>query len=133
MKGGLASISSMAGHGGDIAFGLAGGRAIEVETKMGILDFPVEQRSLGGVGLARSRLGAGYFATRPRRSKHSRRSQKRARLIQQGLTLSERSEDWRYALVQGCSRGHRTGVTWESGLGVRRGPRSHLANFELEN
>src|SRR5687767_15394872 len=74
---GVDEPSAMAGDGGDAPIGLAGGRAIQEMAPLGLLVFPAQQRSLGGLGMVRQRLGAHSSAIWPRRLEHPRRSKER--------------------------------------------------------
>src|SRR3954471_11847070 len=73
---GLVAISPMAGHGCDPSFRVAGRGTVKIETAVGVLDFPAKQPPLGGLGLARPRLGLDRIAVRPRSPQYPRSREK---------------------------------------------------------
>ena len=65
-------MDSVAGHGSHRDSGVDGWLAEKVQTQLGILVVPVEQRALDRVGLARQRVRPHRSPDRPCVSKHPR-------------------------------------------------------------
>ena len=65
----------MAGDARDSHRRLDGGLSKEIQTQLGILAFPFEQRAMDYLGSPRSRVRLNLVATVPCLSKHSRRAE----------------------------------------------------------